>query len=125
MPEFFNAQLKEPIRKHPRPWVDIVDIFLTIQGEGPEHGKAAVFIRTAGCNLDCPLCDTDYTTNRKVVLIDDIVAKVKELRNKCLVVITGGEPFRQNTTQYLCEKLLLKGYQVQIETNGCFWWDDL
>ena len=42
-------------------------IFYTIQGEGPFAGETAVFVRLAGCNLQCPLCDTDYTSDRRMV----------------------------------------------------------
>ena len=38
--------------------LDITEIFFTIQGEGPFSGHRAVFIRLAGCNLQCPACDT-------------------------------------------------------------------
>lgn len=90
-------------------------IFHTIQGEGPHAGRAAVFIRLAGCNLQCPLCDTEYSS-RDMLTLDEIAEAVASW--KCgLIVITGGEPFRQNIW-HLVEMLLGLGYQVQIETNG-------
>lgn len=123
--KFFNAQPKENLRRHPRPWLDIIDIFLTIQGEGPFTGHPAIFIRTAGCNLDCPGCDTNYTNGRRLVTIESLVAQAKELRQDCLVVITGGEPLRQSTIGHVCSALLRANYKVQIETNGTFWWEDI
>jgi len=98
--------------------LDIVSIFPTIQGEGPYTGQRAVFVRLAGCNLMCPGCDTDYTTGRKHFDATQVVTKVmEEIKPPCIVVITGGEPFRQNIT-LLCNLLLVHGYTVQVETNG-------
>jgi len=105
-------------RRHDGDVLDVHSIFNTIQGEGPFTGKPAVFIRLAGCNLQCPLCDTDYTTGRHWEEVASIVQAVKLYRNEpSLVVITGGEPFRQNLTP-LVNTLVAEGYTVQIETNG-------
>lgn len=110
-------------------------VFKTIQGEGPFVGRNAIFIRLAGCNLQCPFCDTDYTSRSTSYSImedvepclEDLVATLggmQPIRNamtvvayRQLVVITGGEPFRQRVHK-LVERLLVHGYQVQIETNG-------
>lgn len=100
--------------------LDVVNVFTTLQGEGVFSGMRAVFIRLAGCNLQCPLCDTDYTTNRQQRHYMDVVGEVMHRTNHntdYLVVITGGEPFRQNLT-LLTNSLILEGYQVQVETNG-------
>ena len=101
-------------------YLDVHSVFYTIQGEGPYCGKPAIFIRLAGCNLQCPGCDTDYTSNRKRRDITDISIEVKQSwmpKTQCLVVITGGEPFRQNITP-LCRLLVSLHCHVQIETNG-------
>ncbi len=98
--------------------LDIHNVFPTIQGEGPFSGERAVFIRLAGCNLQCPGCDTNYTEGRKVTPTEDVLMVVlASYHAPALVVITGGEPFRQNITP-LVEALLTLGYRVQIETNG-------
>lgn len=100
--------------------LSVHSIFYTIQGEGPFSGHPAVFVRLAGCNLQCPGCDTDYTVGRKEMSMHDVVDQVfffNPLDKPCLVVITGGEPFRQNITP-LCKKLLSAGFTVQVETNG-------
>ena len=96
--------------------LEVHSIFPTIQGEGPFSGKRATFIRLAGCNLQCPMCDTDYTTYKFTSIPDLILEKVLDYLPR-LVVITGGEPFRQNLRP-LVELLIANGFFVQIETNG-------
>lgn len=96
----------------------IHSIFSTIQGEGPFAGRPATFIRLAGCNLQCPSCDTEYTSNRKVLTPEEIRdIMLAEGHIAPLVVITGGEPFRQPIAP-LVYYLLHNRYRVQIETNG-------
>lgn len=97
--------------------IDVHSVFYTIQGEGPFCGTPAVFIRVAGCNLQCPSCDTDYTSKRALAGPIELVERVQALIPRGLVVITGGEPFRQDLTTLLV-RLLDNGYFVQIETNG-------
>ncbi len=131
--------------------LDVVDIFYTLQGEGPFAGTPAVFIRLAGCNLQCGGCDTDYTSNRGKMSITQILQEVcyscsddgnnfgtplypRELSGiahgqagasyPTLVVITGGEPFRQSIG-LLITMLHMNGYHVQIETNGTLCDDDI
>lgn len=105
--------------------LDVHSIFYTIQGEGPFAGERAVFVRLAGCNLQCPLCDTDYTEGRKMMEVGRIIQRVKKVGGDCpLVVITGGEPFRQNIKALVWE-LIHEGFRVQIETNGTLFMPDL
>ena len=92
-------------------------IFSTIQGEGPFTGFPAIFIRLGGCNLQCPLCDTDYTSDIKLMTPHQILEEVQRFRLYGLVVITGGEPLRQDI-ETLVNVLLKAGFKVQIETNG-------
>jgi 7-carboxy-7-deazaguanine synthase len=112
--------------------LQVNSIFHTIQGEGPFAGTPAVFVRLAGCNLQCPLCDTAYT-ERLTMSVDEIIEAVEEAvphwpsgrrHNRIpytaptkLVVITGGEPMRQ-PIGHLCWKLIKQGWRVQVETNG-------
>ena len=113
----------QPIEKQVRDTtksLEVHSIFYTLQGEGPFAGTPAVFIRLAGCNLQCPLCDTDYTSNRTVMSTGEIleaVAGAKGTQRGGLAVITGGEPFRQYLAP-LARRLLMAGHYVQIETNG-------
>ena len=109
---------QQPIEKYDRTsgqFLDVYSIFPTIQGEGPFVGCPALFIRLAGCNLQCPQCDTDYTVGRQPRSVDDIALEARE-SGLPLVVITGGEPFRQNLDFLL--PVLLLSHTVQIETNG-------
>lgn len=106
--------------------LNVQSIFPTIQGEGPFAGKPAVFLRLAGCNLKCHFCDTDFESRRQTKSLYDVVAEISKLSAwdkvvaTTLVVITGGEPFIQNIVP-LCEMLILKGFDVQIETAGTLW----
>lgn len=100
------------------------DVFYTIQGEGPCSGIPAVFVRLAGCNLQCILCDTDYTSKRTTMEIHTLAKRVEErmakwTRHRPIVVITGGEPFRQNVWPFINE-LIITGNTVQLETNGTY-----
>ena len=97
--------------------LEIHSIFHTIQGEGPFCGTPAIFIRLAGCNLKCPACDTDYTSSRVKLTVSQILSKCNEFSKEGLIVITGGEPFRQQIGQ-IVGILVSYGYYVQIETNG-------
>lgn len=96
-------------------------IFRTIQGEGPNVGLPSVFIRLGGCNLQCPGCDTDYTTDNTIMSVDEILDHImREQSNssfKWLIVITGGEPFRQSLAP-LINPLFKLGHSVQVESNG-------
>ncbi len=101
--------------------LQVVEIFPTLQGEGPFTGHPAVFVRLGGCNLACDFCDTEFEAFHAMDLsavVDEVVKQAAGLRD--LVVITGGEPLRQEIAP-LCRELLARGLRVQIETNGTLW----
>ena len=100
----------------------VKEVFDTIQGEGPHSGVPCVFVRLSNCNLSCSFCDTDFEGGTKYpvnALFNEILAVQKEAnKERCLVVITGGEPLLQLRLGDLVEKLIRCGISVQIETAG-------
>lgn len=127
-----NVQKPEKQTKGNPQNLEVIDCWDTIQGEGPWAGHPAVFIRLAGCNLQCKTCDTDYTTNRRMMPIESIFDAVDDLLDKRhkghrsvtdRVVITGGEPFRQDIGE-LCRLFITRGVSIQIETNGTLYQED-
>lgn len=108
--------------------LDVKEIFYTIQGEGPFAGQPAVFVRLAGCNLQCPLCDTDYTHDRHLMSPMEIIERGKQLYlgsyQMELIVVTGGEPFRQACGPFVRQARRL-GFKVQFETNGTLYDDSM
>ncbi len=113
----------------------VKEIFLTLQGEGMQAGRRAVFLRFAGCNLwtgreqdrataQCTFCDTDFVgmdgENGGRYELDPLADKVAELwgrGERPLVVMTGGEPLLQ-ADPALIEALHARGFEVAVETNG-------
>lgn len=112
--------------------LEVHSVFYTIQGEGPFAGLPAVFIRLYGCNLQCPDCDTEYTSVRAMMPPQRLLSAVHDatdkmfigLRKRPLIVITGGEPLRQNIWPAVRELIKNEFINVQIETNGTVWQDD-
>jgi 7-carboxy-7-deazaguanine synthase len=97
-------------------------IWPTIQGEGPNAGCPAIFVRLTGCNLRCTFCDTEFEAGRPMTL-DEIVKRIKLSMDHCetdLIVLTGGEPMRQQIIPFLARCADI-GWYVQIETAGTVW----
>jgi 7-carboxy-7-deazaguanine synthase len=122
-----NTQRPEHSVQDPFGSLDVVEVWDTIQGEGPLAGTPAVFIRLAGCNLQCPACDTDYSNGRVVFPVEVLMTQVhcidSRFPTRGLIVLTGGEPFRQNVGPFI-RQAVQDGYAVQIETNGTLAPDD-
>lgn len=98
------------------------DIFPTIQGEGPDAGRLAIFVRLAKCNLRCFFCDTDFEHGsvRDQSYIAEVVQQQARDAKTNLVVITGGEPLLQNVIPFI-SKCNAIGLDVSIETAGTLW----
>jgi 7-carboxy-7-deazaguanine synthase len=100
-------------------------MFYTLQGEGPYSGMPALFIRLAGCNLACHFCDTQFETQAEVLTsLPSIMEQVEAItteKQRELVVLTGGEPLRQNCVRLIWSLLASGTKLVQIETAGTLW----
>jgi len=115
----------------------VKEIFLTLQGEGGQAGRAAVFCRFAGCNLwsgreadraaaVCTFCDTDFVgmDGPGGGRFEDAKALASAVENAWtggedarLVVLTGGEPLLQ-VDEALVAALHARGFSIALETNG-------
>ena len=118
----------------------VKEMFVTLQGEGINAGRRAVFLRFAGCNLwsgreadragaDCTFCDTDFVGldgdgggrfADAAALADAVEARWAEGLEEPgprLVVVTGGEPMLQ-VDDALVDALHAAGFKIAIETNG-------
>ena len=113
----------------------VKEIFLTLQGEGMQAGRRAVFLRFAGCNLwsgrerdraeaDCRFCDTDFVGTDGVNGgrydadgLADTVSRLWQEGERQLVVITGGEPLLQLDAP-LIDALHARGFEIAVESNG-------
>jgi 7-carboxy-7-deazaguanine synthase len=93
----------------------INEIFLSLQGEGHNAGKAMVFVRFAGCNLKCKFCDTEYDSF-KLYTLDKLVEEIQQYDCK-RVLYTGGEPLLQLDLDLARRMHDLSYYQL-LETNG-------
>ena len=101
----------------------IVEIFKSIQGEGPYIGKEMIFVRLAGCNLTCSWCDTKYSWDgNEAEEMTPTEAMMKIVGLRCnTVCFTGGEPLvQQQELSYLIRLLSEhpKQFETHIETNG-------
>ena len=115
----------------------VKEIFLTLQGEGGQAGKAAVFCRFSGCNLwsgreqdrakaVCAFCDTDFVgtdgENGGKFATAEALASAVEAQwtggpDDRLVVCTGGEPLLQLDAEAIAA-LRARGFQIAVESNG-------
>jgi 7-carboxy-7-deazaguanine synthase len=109
--------------------LQVREIFRTIQGEGPFAGQPATFVRLTGCNLKCHFCDTIWDDDQDLIhTVEQVVQATVSLTpaHVDLVVLTGGEPLRQNIEPFI--RLLYErrpDIRVQIETAGTLWQEAL
>ena len=96
----------------------IIEVFHSLQGEGPLTGVRTTFVRTARCNLRCSWCDTKYSFGPgRERSIESIVREVARNRTRH-VCLTGGEPLLQPESPALVRALSRRGIQTVIETGG-------
>jgi len=97
----------------------VVEIFHSVQGEGANAGKSAIFVRLANCNCNCSYCDTDWSHGTEMT-VSQVLDEVIKLSNQVdypnnLLIWTGGEPTLQLTNEILEQ---FTGFYNCIETNG-------
>lgn len=100
-------------------FLPVMEHFYTLQGEGMHQGKAAYFIRLAGCDVGCVWCDVKESWDagkHPLLSIESLVKEVKATPAK-IVVITGGEPLMHNLN-LLTTELQNAGLRTNIETSG-------
>ena len=106
-----NANIELPVMEH----------FFTIQGEGAYSGRAAYFVRLAGCDVGCVWCDVKESWDSEahpILSIDFLISEI-EKTNADFVVITGGEPALYNLAPFI-KKLKTLKIEIAIETSGCY-----
>ena len=99
----------------------VMEAFYTVQGEGYHSGKAAYFIRLAGCDVGCVWCDVKESwdmSKHPIILVNKIVEDALKFPGR-LAVITGGEPLMHNLS-LLTASLKEKGFKTNIETSGAY-----
>jgi organic radical activating enzyme len=99
----------------------VMEAFYTLQGEGFHQGKAAYFIRLAGCDVGCVWCDVKESWDPAIhsrQSISQLVAGAKSHPGR-IVVITGGEPLMQDCGP-LTGQLQAAGFHTHIETSGAY-----
>lgn len=91
-------------------------VFLTVQGEGAMLGVPQVFVRLAGCNVNCLNCDTDYTVAERVG-VRELVRRVVNAGSVKWVWVTGGEPTIHDLVPLVTE-LRAAGFSIALATAG-------
>lgn len=118
---FGQNEITKPFRQEDGSLL-VNEVFPTIQGEGPDAGTPAVFVRLAKCNLACTFCDTEFEKGEwwPVEALLGHVMNVSRNYHIGLVVITGGEPLLQNLLPFIvsCNRTHLR---VSIESAGTLW----
>ena len=99
---------------------NIIEIFISVQGEGPYVGQRQLFIRFCGCNLNCRYCDTDFELSKSTEYTPiQLIEKINEYGKNLVLSLTGGEPLV--SSEFLSEFLPLaknSGHKIYLETNA-------
>lgn len=100
-----------------QPYLKVNEIFYSLQGEGKHTGMAAIFIRLAGCSMQCSFCDTKYAAQTGTDLSNTEILTAFSAYPCKNIIITGGEPTEQDFKP-LARALKEAGYTLHLETNG-------
>lgn len=100
--------------------LEVCEIFASIQGESSFAGLPCVFIRAAGCPLDCRWCDTAYAKQPGEALALGVIIERVRGFGFGLAELTGGEPLAQAGAKPLLSALCDAGLTVLLETSGAF-----
>lgn len=117
----------------------LVEYFYSIQGEGYNAGRAAFFVRFAGCNLNCifaegAICDTPWHKAQVHITIGDLLEWMhrehrwrdfEDKDAKPMVILTGGEPTMAKAFDDLVQVLWKFDYYIAVESNGTIWRESL
>ena len=97
----------------------VMEMFYSLQGEGYHQGKAAYFIRLAGCDVGCVWCDVkdSWDASKHPVLSVEEIVKSALAHPSRLAIVTGGEPLLYDLAP-LTSALKTAGFQTNIETSG-------
>jgi 7-carboxy-7-deazaguanine synthase len=96
-----------------------MELFYSLQGEGYHQGKAAFFIRLAGCDVGCVWCDVKDSwdaSKHPVLSVEEIIAAAAAHPSR-IAIVTGGEPLLHQLDP-LTTALRAAGFQTHIETSG-------
>jgi len=98
-----------------------MEAFYTLQGEGFQSGRAAYFIRLAGCDVGCHWCDVKESWEVGREQLQNIVELIEKAKAQParFAVITGGEPLIYNL-DLLTHKLIENGFELAVETSGAY-----
>lgn len=100
----------------------VVEKFVSINGEGTRAGKIAAFIRFKGCNLNCSFCDTKWANKEGADFKEETAEEIAEYIKKQgvhYVTLTGGEPLlREGIPELLNQLIRIKDLYIEFETNG-------
>ena len=107
-----SSFLKDPVAAP----LQINDLFWTLQGEGRWSGRRALFVRLPFCNYDCPWCDTEYNSFKKIS--EDEFSQFAKQEPARFAVITGGEPMAHKDLPRIIMLLKNEGFEIACETNG-------
>lgn len=94
----------------------INDLFWTIQGEGRNAGRRALFVRMPYCNLACEWCDTSFNSFKPWT--EEALIAFAEQEKGRFAVITGGEPMLNKHTPRVAEVLDYLKFDIAVESNG-------